>query len=223
MQITFALTDIDGAERLISDKLLAALEQYDRVLWIITGGSNIPVETAVMRGIGSADSGKLTIALSDERFGPLHHPESNWQQLIAAGFEAKRARVIPVLRPHMALRETCERYGAAFSEACLSADKVVALLGMGADGHIAGILPNSVALNAGKRWTVAYRTAEYTRITLTPFALSHLSEAVLSAFGASKREQLELLRDRRLAAARQPAQLLKAIPKLTVINDQIGE
>jgi 6-phosphogluconolactonase/glucosamine-6-phosphate isomerase/deaminase len=222
MAVQFLQVTTDEAEAKILSALQTALKKYARVLWIVSGGSSIPMVSAIMQRISEVDSAKLAIMLSDERFGPIGHPDSNLQQLYAAEFEPQQATVVPVLLPGVPLDQTNRIYGEAVETAFKAADYIVAQLGIGPDGHIAGILPGSLATKPTKKWTVAYETPEYTRITMTPFALQQVSAVFAPVFGNAKKTPLENLRDKQLPLSKQPAQLLKEIDNVTILNDQIG-
>jgi len=53
------------------------------VLWLVPGGSNIPIAVEAMDMIRKEMSGLslkyLTITLSDERYGSVGHKDSNWK------------------------------------------------------------------------------------------------------------------------------------------------
>jgi 6-phosphogluconolactonase/glucosamine-6-phosphate isomerase/deaminase len=83
--------------------------------------------------------------LSDERYGPVGHPDSNAAALDLAGFAPMQANVIPILVAGLDLAATRENYQAAALAAFQKAEIVIGQFGIGSDGHIAGILPNSPA------------------------------------------------------------------------------
>jgi 6-phosphogluconolactonase/glucosamine-6-phosphate isomerase/deaminase len=223
MAITFARVTTKQAEAKLLAGLKDALQKHNRVLWIVGGGSSIPLIATCMKAISAVDSARLAVMLSDERFGPVGHLHSNMQQLFEAGFEPKQATIVPVLRPGVQLDETVAMYGNALETAFSAADYVIAQLGIGPDGHTAGILPGSPATKATKKWTIAYETTEFTRITMTPFALEQVAEVLATVFGKSKKAALTHLRDTSESIATQPAQVLKKIANVTVLNDQLGE
>jgi 6-phosphogluconolactonase/glucosamine-6-phosphate isomerase/deaminase len=92
---------------------------------------------------------------------------------------------------------------------------------MGADGHTAGILPHSEAVNDGE-FAHGYSAGEFERITMTPIAISQLDEAVLYAEGEAKWPMIDQLESDALFTD-QPAQGLKRAAKLTVFNDHKGD
>jgi 6-phosphogluconolactonase/glucosamine-6-phosphate isomerase/deaminase len=224
MSVIFVKTsDTKRCETAIAKSLQTALTAYNRVLFIVPGGSNIPIVTRIMQHITASDSVKLAIMLSDERFGDVGHPDSNLQQLYESGFKPKHATIVPVLRQGASLEETGRLYAKVVSVAFNAADTIIAFLGMGADGHIAGILPDSIATKPSKKWVVGYKTPEFTRITMTPFALAHVSKAFVVAAGTPKLQALQSLQKKVQSVAKQPVQLLKQLPEATVFNDQIGD
>lgn len=209
----------EGASPLVS-RLKAELEAQKNVLWLVPGGSNISLSVEVMKQLPEALTKNLSVYLTDERYGEINHPDSNSRQLTEAGFDHKLARVVWMLSDDLTLEETSDQYALSISAAFEAADVVVAQMGMGADGHICGILPDSPAVESEKL-VVGYVTDEFTRITLTPKALKqYVSVAYVFAFGDSKSEALSnLLGDKPLDE--QPAQILKKIPEAYVYNDQV--
>lgn len=216
------VTNTQTAADILRDRLVQELSNGLNVLWLVTGGSNISLGAEVMRQIPEDLTPKLTMLLTDERFGEVGHKDSNVRQLDEAGFDPKRGRFIPVIEPGVAYEDTIIRYGNNFQQALAASDIAIALFGMGADGHIAGILPGSPAVDSAD-YAAGYDTADFRRVTLTPKALLQLTAAYLVVFGEQKLQPLENLQTQDLPLDQQPAQLLKQIPDAYVLNDQIGE
>lgn len=217
------ISNTDDCVVAISKQLKSALKSNNGTLWLIPGGSNIPITVQIMDKITSVESSKLTIMLSDERYGPIDNPDSNFRQYKDAGFKPKNAKVIEVLKPNHSLAVTVKNYNQAVEKSVRANNHLIAFLGMGPDGHVAGILPNSPATKSSYAWVVGYKTAEFTRITLTPFALSHVNKVFVLARGEAKRQTLSTLKSENLPIADQPAQLLKKFSSAVIFNDQIGE
>jgi 6-phosphogluconolactonase/glucosamine-6-phosphate isomerase/deaminase len=163
----------------------------------------------------------LSVFMTDERFGEVGHVHSNSHQLTEAGFQPKDAVFVPMLQPGFSMDETSERYAQALERAVEHADIVIAQSGIGPDGHIAGILPHSVAVKA-TGWVVGYEAPHYTRMTMTFDALRHIDAAYYMAFGDDKLEALQRLRDEEVSLDDQPAQILKELKEAYVYNDQVG-
>ena len=206
----------------LEERLSSELAKNRHVLWLVSGGSNIPISVAVMRALKAEHTKNLVVLLADERYGEAGHLDSNAKQLLDAGLETKDAVFVPPLVPGFSLEETRERYGDASRRAFEHADVVVGQIGIGQDGHIAGLLPHSPAAES-REWVAAYETPTYTRITLGFSALSEIDAAYVFAFGDDKKEALTALHDEELELTDQPAQLLKTLPEAYIFNDQIGE
>lgn len=206
----------------LTARLNNELSASKRVLWLIGGGSNIAASVEVMAALSEAATKHLTIFLTDERYGDVGHIHSNSQQLIEAGFQTKEAVFVPMLQPGFTMEETQERYAQALERATEHADIVIAQSGIGADGHIAGILPHSPAVHASG-WIVGYEAPHYMRMTMTFEALRNIDAAYYMAFGDDKATALKQLRDETLPLDDQPSQILKELPQAYVYNDQIGD
>ena len=98
---------------------------------------------------------------------------------------------------------------------------LVGQLGLGQDGHIAGILPNTIATNETDELVVGYENDPFTRITITFTGLRRLSSLFLIATGENKREQLNKLINQDLPLSAQPAQIIKQIEDSYLYNDQL--
>jgi 6-phosphogluconolactonase len=206
----------------LAARLRKELAAGKRMLWMVCGGSNIAASVKVMDMISEEESEKLAIFLTDERYGELDHASSNARQLREAGFHPKQAVFIPMLADGLSLSETAERYTQALQAAIEHADVIVAQFGIGPDGHIAGILPNSPA-SKSTDWVTGYDAPPYIRITQTFDALRHISVAYAMAFGADKHEALVRLRDETVPLEEQPSQILKELPEAFVYSDQFEE
>ena len=208
---------IDYLTKVLRDKLAAG----DKVLWLVPGGSAIDTAAAVSKNLQDLDLKNLTVTLTDERFGPMGHADSNWYQLEKAGFKLPGAMQVPVLHGHD-VDQTTSEFADHLQEYCRGAAYCLGFFGMGPDGHTAGILPDSPAVT-DTTWAVSYQAAPFQRITMTPPAIAALSEAVVYATGEAKLQALTNLQSADLPLTEQPAQALKKVAKLTVFNDQIGD
>jgi len=191
-------------------------------LWIISGGSNIKLEVAIMERVDSELSSNLTIALADERYGEYNHPNSNMTQLLKAGFDPKNGQLIEILNPNYpSLSDTVKSYQDKLSPIIEDATTIIGQFGMGSDGHIAGILPNSPASQELPDIIGSYQSQPYTRITLTFNGIRKISSAFLVAVGQEKHDQLDKLINQDLPLNIQPAQIIKQLPEAYIYNDQI--
>lgn len=220
MLIFHKTTPPETAAKALFERLADLLNHQHNVLWLVPGGSNIRLSAAIMNNLPPELTGYLTIMLTDERYGPLNHPDSNMFQLAQAGFRPGKAKVIPTLNGDKNLADTTLLYATNFAKAATSADIIVGQFGIGADGHIAGMKPHSPAVTIDTL-TAGYKWDDFTRITLTPAALARIDEAYAFVYGEEKHAALEVLQTQNLPLDDQPAQILKSIPKAYVYNDAI--
>jgi 6-phosphogluconolactonase/glucosamine-6-phosphate isomerase/deaminase len=207
----------------LSQRLNSELQAGKQVLWITCGGSNIHTAVQVMDSISNELTPNLTIMLSDERYGEVGHADSNWEQLMQAGFNPWQAKLIETLKDGADLDATVHDYNLATQEALTNNQIVIAQLGIGPDGHTAGILPHSGAASEGISLVAGYVSQPFTRITMTFNALRKVSAAYVFAFGGTKNQALRSLHDLQLPLSDQPAQILKELPEAYIYNDQVGD
>ncbi len=199
-----------------------ALKEGRNVLWVLSGGSNISIAVEVMNMlqnfVAKKDLERLTITLSDERYDDLGHKDSNWQQLIDAGLNISNINTIPVLLG-LDFEKTKDDFSVKVKKAYNKADIIIGQLGIGTDGHIAGILPSSRGID-DTSVAVAYEANDYKRITLTLKMIKKISVVFLFAFGESKKSIIRGLTSRSdLATNEMPAQILKKMKDVRVYCD----
>jgi 6-phosphogluconolactonase/glucosamine-6-phosphate isomerase/deaminase len=204
----------------LSERLITELAAGKNVLWLVPGGSNITTAVAIMAQIPAELTPKLTVGLTDERFGPIGHPDSNWQQLDEAGFDSKQATRVPILAGFDDMDATVAAYTTTLQSLIARNQIIIGYFGMGPDGHIAGILPHTAAVTA-EGLVAGYHTDTFDRITGTFAAIRHCTVAYVFAFGEAKRGALQNLQQD-LSLEDQPAQIIKQLSEAYVYNDQLG-
>ncbi len=205
------------AANFIAKLIIGQLELKKRVLWFVTGGSSIAVAIEASKIISKYIHNNLVIMLTDERYGPLNHQNSNWYQLITGGFDLPQAKFIPILIGDN--RDiTNKKFNDAIDKELSLTEYKIGLFGIGSDGHTAGILPKSEAVNE-QQWSVAYNTEKFERITITPKTIVRLDEAVAFVQGQEKWKVIFDLEKNDLDIFSQPAQILKKIPLLTIFTN----
>lgn len=208
----------------MAQKLTDSLRK-GKVLWLICGGSNIPLSAQAMdivrAAVSAQELGNLTIGMTDERYGPLGHPDSNWKQLENIGFNPEGVTTIPILTGK-SLHETVEDYGRKLEVALRGDPRIIGQFGIGMDGHIAGMLPHSPAIsNTGL--VDGYEAKPFTRITITQPVFEKISTAYVFVFGGSKQAVLKRLMNENLPIEEMPCQILKQLPEAYFYTDQIED
>ena len=213
--------NVEAAASFVFLSIMKQLEAGKRVLFFLTGGSSIAVGAKTAELLRHCEKQNLiknlTVMLTDERYGPVGHPESNYFQLLQKGFSLPQAKIIPILTGDnrdlttLKFKENLEREFEL-------ADYKISLFGVGADGHTSGILPGSDAVKA-EDLAYGYDTPTFSRITITPQAIEKLDEAVAWVQGKDKWPTLKNLLEEDIEPSKQPAQILKKVPLLTIFTD----
>lgn len=201
------------------------LEVGERVLWLTSGGSATDIQVQIMDALSSALPGNelsdLTILPVDERYGDFDHADSNGAQLGRAGFNPYPALWLDVLSENKSFTETVSFYNELTTTALNEADYIIATLGMGSDGHTAGILPNSPAVEDTESLVVGYKWTDYERMTLGLTVLSKINTAYVLCYGEAKEDALKRLQENDEPLSKLPSKLLYNIPNVTIYNDFI--
>lgn len=193
-----------------------------RVLWLLTGGSNIQITVSILDKLDDSLTSKLYILLADERYGISGHQDSNYTKLVNAGMSLKQATFPDVLADSLGLRETTEKYAETFKRFKDKSDVVIAQLGIGEDGHIAGVLPGSPELNSNDT-IIEYQADDFKRLSLSLNTLKEIDKTFVFCYGASKRSALKRLASGKESLESLPSLILKQMPDVKVYNDLIEE
>lgn len=213
------IADTTPVVKYIASILRQHLENNQTVLWLVPGGSSITIAAEVSKQLHDLPLHNLMVTLTDERYGSVGHTDSNWQQLIEAGFLLPNAQLFPVLLGKNR-EETVSDFATRLEILLTQANYRLGFFGIGADGHTAGILPGSPAVTT-KTLAAGYDAGNFQRITMTFPAIQQLNEVVAYATGEAKWPVLNQLANETLSLEQQPAQILKAVSKATIFNDYI--
>ena len=134
---------------------------------------------------------KIQVALSDERWVPNDHEDSNERLVRNALLKdaASSGSILSLYETGLSVDERCDELQPQKPEngfAC-------SMVGMGTDGHFASLFPDADCLEAGlqldnKRFYIPVRTAAspHSRISMTLSALLASDEVLLFIFGEEK-------------------------------------
>jgi len=216
----FTNTDLTTAVSEVTSALQNSLTNH-HVLWLVSGGSCVEPQCEILHALRADSLPNLTVMLVDERYGAPLHTDSNYAKLVQAGFQRKGLNFADILSNNLSLQETVENFSSALSNALTSSDYVFATLGLGGDGHTAGILPNSPAVYDTISSAVGYEWSDFTRISAGLSVLSRLDEAYVLAFGEAKHDAILRLQQGNELIEQLPALILCDIGSVTVYNDSI--
>jgi 6-phosphogluconolactonase/glucosamine-6-phosphate isomerase/deaminase len=216
------LKDQAEASSILAKRIAQSLSG-GKALWLVCGGSNIPLSVAAMNEIRATVSEKalenLTVALTDERYGPVGHVDSNWQQLVDAGFNFSHIRAVPILIGK-SVQDTVAEYATKLETEFSKKPVVIAQFGIGGDGHIGGVLPHTIGVS-DEHTICAHNAPPFERITLTLHAFKNISIAYAFVFGAAKHDVVSRLKNESLPLADMPSQILKQVPEADLYSDQL--
>ena len=132
-----------GNEQRAIDQVHAAVQRAARdghkVLLLLPGGSAAQLIGPLVARL-DAHQDNLTISLTDERYGPVGHANSNWPVVAAVQSTLPRTRVVPLLGGGT-LAETATAFASLLANHVSADGAIVALLGIGTDCHTASIKP----------------------------------------------------------------------------------
>lgn len=173
------------------------LQTQGRTQLVVTGGSS---PAACYQVLSEADIAwqNVQVLLSDERWIPADHPDSNERLLretLLIG-EAAVAEFLPFYAADMLLPERSDYFSRVIRG--FETPSACTLLGMGNDGHIASLFPDAENLQTGLLpdspiycMPVNTIASPYQRISLTLSALLKSDEIALLVFGDEKRDVIE--------------------------------
>ena len=174
----------------MADAMREALALRDRCSIALSGGRS-PANT--FRNLSRADVAwpSVDVFQVDERVAPDGHSDRN---LVLISQELRvEARVHPMPVTESDLETAARTYEDDLVTACGSPPAIdLVHLGIGADGHIASLVPGDAVLDISDRYVVM--TAEYggyRRMTLTFPVLEAARSLVLVVGGAEKADALE--------------------------------
>ncbi|GAC1390825.1 MAG: hypothetical protein NVSMB46_01360 [Candidatus Saccharimonadales bacterium] len=214
-------TDAQHASEEFTAYLNQQLAAKKTVCWFIPGGSNLTHVVSILQNVHNRSL--LSISLTDERYGPYGHRDSNWFQLKELGASLRDIHTFAVIRPGSSLEETTQYYDTFARSLIHDSDISICMLGMGQDGHIAGILPQSEAAKDVLNYVHNYSAPPFERITLTFKAISACTTVFCFAYGAGKDKILTDFESNKALPVVLPVQFLKELPHAYLYNELIGE
>ena len=216
------------------------LRDSSESLLLLSGGSAVASYQPIATAISENQVPRLSVGLVDERFGEVGHEHSNERLLV------EKVDLVEICRQHGAefgsvlhsgasLEQMASQYNEWLKHRWATARRI-AVLGIGVDGHTAGILPMKSdkfeETFGGQDLVVGYQPEDGQfagRITITPKAISQLTDLVVVATGHAKEPALRIVFGRETAKSevdpeyQMPATILGNHPAVTLFTDIVIE
>ena len=180
----------EAAANRIAELLAKRLENQARSSIIVSGGTT-PRQCLSALAKAPLDWQRVQIALSDERWVPPDHEDSN-ESLVRQTLlvdEAATAELLPVYAADVSPEERCE----ALQDPLPALPFSCSLIGMGTDGHFASLFPDAENLalgldvESGRLYIpVTTSASPHPRISMTLAGISRSDEIALLFFGEEK-------------------------------------
>lgn len=178
-----------GAAERIAAVIAGALASSDDPVAVgLAGGTTPEAAYLRLRGI-PLDWSRVDLWLTDERWVPPDHPESNGGMVAAAlGDHVPVALHRPRFSESLEPEESAAFYEATLRHLVPGGEPELVLLGLGADGHTASLFPGTPALHASdRRWFVANDVPRHgPRLTVTPSLLARSRRIIVLVAGGPK-------------------------------------
>jgi 6-phosphogluconolactonase len=188
---------LNGEERRVENVPLAFAELLasEAPMSIALSGGGTARACYEMLATAPVEWEEVDIFFGDERWVPIHDPDSNEGMARIAFLDEVEPRVIHSMRSAGDTpAEAADRY-----DDLLRRHPPIGLvhLGLGPDGHTASLFPGSPALDERERFVVATGDDQHPheRLTLTYPALARASLVVFTVAGAEKRAALAAVRN----------------------------
>ena len=229
------ITDsLDSAWDKAANKLVSVLREQpasqDLVIGLCGGRSVVGLLRA-LKGVLAAQSGELLrrihFFMVDERIAPLDSADSNFgalkrdlfNELIADGFLLE-SQLHPFVATQVDAQDACSRYYEELST--FGGEFSVVVLGMGEDGHVAGLFPHHLALTREVKGFSCFfdsPKAPKERMTATRGLIEGAALGFLLVIGEGKRGAWANFNDPEISIESCPAKFVTGIGNCCILTD----
>jgi len=173
------------AERIIAEDIKNSSRK--RILYLLSGGSSASVGVAALGILGESVRKKISVAMIDERFVPYDSEDSNAYLLKKLGILDFISVFDEVLENNSGSdrNKVAQNYENKLANALENSDYIIAVLGIGADNHTAGILPG-INFNDSNNLVVNYSSDTFERISISPHFFSSIDMLFVYVEGDEK-------------------------------------
>lgn len=182
-----------------------------KILLLLPGGTAAKIGVMALQQLSEQERVQITVSLTDERYGAPNHDQSNWLMLHNQGLPAD-IQTLPVLTGEDQ-QQTAANWAKQLDTHCAN-KLLIALFGVGADYHTAGLKPGYQYNDHGT--VVSYQAEDFARISIAPSLIKDIDQAVVYAEGVEKAQAVKQLTQGGNAQD-QPMQLLHQAKSCVVL------
>lgn len=206
---------VEEAANALKSQIEKLLKESELITIALSGGSS-PLPVYEKLGSFNLDWNRILFFLVDERCTPNTSPKSNFGNIQKAFFKHISSDIFPMIKQEKSYQDCASDYEKLLSKKLKivngfpSFDLIV--LGMGLDGHIASLFPNTQALEEEKASVALNQVPQLhtERITITYPVILNASSLVLLIKGEGKKEVL-------LKATQEKLPVSKILSKVNLI------
>lgn len=203
----------------ITQAVAAASQRQQPVLLLLSGGSAAQLIPELFSALEPYQL-QLTISLADERYVAIGSEASNWSAVDAVRNRLPDAQFWPILRGENR-SHTAAAFDGFLQDAIHGGSSIIGLMGIGADGHIAGIKPHSPACESMSN-AIGFRGDDFERITITGRFFEKITHVTVYAQGIQKAFIIDKLQQD-IAPVEMPAQYVKQAANYKIVyNNEVA-
>lgn len=226
--ITVSSTEIwQKAANMLLDKIIEADSVHGKSLILLSGGSTKIIYSILAGKLKKypLHANRLAFAQVDERFQPGNRDDINAYQIKKTGLPAvlkeKNISFYPISQKG-SLENASREYDKTINKLFSGFEYKMAVLGLGKDGHTAGLLPANQVFWDSHNLVAGYENRGHfqKRISLTPKAIKMLDYALVAVSGEAKEANLiKILKAEETDVDKIPGIILMQIQKADLITD----
>lgn len=177
---------------LIAESLISVLADKDCALFLSGGKTPINLYKSLVLNKSFLPG---AVGLIDERYDGKSNEKMIKDTGLIKSLDKKRIKFYPILKKDLSQSKTAFFYNQTVRSLLSNFKKSLGLLGLGSDGHIAGIISGFHVFNQENLISCANNSnAEFSkRITFTFSGLSELTNLIVLVLGKDKHEALNLI------------------------------
>lgn len=208
----------------LMDAIRPRLRNGGKLLWLISGGSSIPVAVMVSKRLAdeTTDTTGLFATLVDDIYDTPDDEGHNWHRLMQEGFIMPQGGGIGIARASQQLKRDTAAFDQLLQQKLAWADSTIGQFGIGDDFHTGGIAPQSIAAREHDRLAVGYAYNGQEKITITPGLIARLDVAFVNSLGEAKRPLVAHFLVSEVSPEIEPVQNLKTAHKTYLYSDVIA-